>query len=171
MLLSVKPKLFRVAILMNPTNSSSAAILGNVQAAAQKIGLRVLPLKAQNPREIESAFASMTKEHVGAVIIATDSTFQQQQRQIAELAVKHHLPSIVAIRQYVEAGCLMSYGPSFAGNVLRSATYVDKIFKGSLNRLTCPSSSPRYLNWLLTARPPRCSASRFQTRFLCAPTV
>ncbi len=131
MLLSVVPKLSRVAVLINPTNSYHAAILSNTQAAAQIVGLKVLPVKAQTPQEIENAFSSMAKENVGAVIITIDSIFNQQQRQISELAVKHHLPSIVAIQQYVEAGCLMSYGASLAGNLLRAATYVDKIFKGA----------------------------------------
>ena len=131
MLRSMVPKLSRVAVLVNPSNSSHATILKSVQAAAQKTNIKVLPAEARTPQEIESAFSTMTQGNVGAVLVAIDAFFIQQGRQIAELAAKHRLPSMSASREYVEAGGLMSYGQNLADNYRRAATYVDKILKGA----------------------------------------
>ena len=131
MLRSVAPKLTRVAMLLNPGNAGMAAVLKNVQAAAQKFGVTILPFDAASPREIESAFSKMTQQKTGALIVVADAVFITQAHQIAELAVKNRLPSIQANREYAEAGGLMSYGNSLAANYRRAATYVDKIFKGA----------------------------------------
>jgi len=131
MLRSMVPKLSRVAILVNPTNSGHATILKTVQTAAQKSSVKLLSVQARTPQEIESAFSTMTQDNAEAVIVANDLFFNQQRRQLAELAAKNRLPLVAATREYVEAGGLMSYGPSFAENYRRAATYVDKIFKGA----------------------------------------
>ncbi len=131
MLLSMVPKLSHVAVMVNPGNSSHKVTLKNVQAAAQRTGIKIVPVEAQTPQEIENAFTVMAREHTGAVIAVSDSFFIQQRRQIAELAAKHRLPSISARREYAEAGFLMSYGQNSADNYRRAATYVDKIFKGA----------------------------------------
>jgi putative ABC transport system substrate-binding protein len=131
MLLSMVPKLSRVAVLTNPSNSGHATMLKNVQAAAQKANVTVLPVEARNPQEIETAFSVMTKENAGAIIVARDALLNQQARQIVQLATKHRLPLVTSIREYVDAGGLMSYGPSITDSYRRAATYVDKIFKGA----------------------------------------
>ena len=131
MLRSMVPKLSRVAVMLNPGNSSHTAALKSVQAAAQRAGIKIVPVEARTPQEIENAFSVMARENAGAVIVASDSFFIQQRRQIAELSAKYRLPSISARREYVEAGYLMSYGQNSADNFRRAATYVDKIFKGA----------------------------------------
>ena len=131
MLLATMPTLARVAVLMNPANSTHAAFLKNVQYAAQKAGIKVLPVEAQTPQEIERAFSTMAREHVGAVIVALDPFFIQQGPQIAVQAGKHRLPSIFANREYAEAGGLLSYGQNQLDIYRRAATYVDKILKGA----------------------------------------
>ena len=131
MLLSMVPKLSRVAVLVNPANSSHGARLKTVQAAAQRVRVKILPVEAKTAQEIEPAFSMMRRENAGAVIVHSDAIFNAQVRQIAELAEKHRLLSIAGIREYVDAGCLMSYGPSFASMYRRAAIYVDKIFKGA----------------------------------------
>jgi putative ABC transport system substrate-binding protein len=73
----------------------------------------------------------MAREKAGAVIVINDTFFIQQRPQIVELATKNRLPSISAVREYAEAGGLMSYGSSISDNFRRVATYVDKIFKGA----------------------------------------
>jgi putative ABC transport system substrate-binding protein len=131
LLLSMAPKLSRVAILMNPAIPSHATVLENVQAAAQKTNVKILPVKARTPQAIENAFSIMTRENAEALIVVFEAFFVSQQRQIAELAAKHRLPSITATRAYVEAGGLMSYGPNNGDQYRRTAAYVDKIFKGA----------------------------------------
>ena len=131
MLLSMVPKLSRVAVLVNPSNPNHTMNLKKVEAVAQGTRVKILPVEASTPQEIENAFSVMTREKAGAVIMVGDAVFSQQVRQIAELATKHRLPSIYVGGEYVEAGGLMSYGQSFAERFRRAATYVDKIFKGA----------------------------------------
>jgi putative tryptophan/tyrosine transport system substrate-binding protein len=131
LLLNMVPKLARVAVLANLSNSGHDKIVQNVQAAAQKTGVKVMTLEARTPPDIENAFALMIRENVGAVIVAPDAIFTQQTRQIAELTAKNRLPSIYPIRVYPEAGGLMSYGQNRADDYRLAATYVDKIFKGA----------------------------------------
>lgn len=131
MLRRMAPKLSRLAILMNPTNVSHAMFLKTVQAVAQKSSVNILPVEARSPKEIENAFSTITRHSAEAVIVANDLFFDQQLRQIAELSAKNRLPSVAAVQEYVEVGGLMSYGPNFAENYRRAATYVDKILKGA----------------------------------------
>jgi len=131
MLRSIVPKVSRMAILVNPTNSGHATILKTVQTAAQKSSVKILSVQARIPQEIESAFSTMTKHNAQGVIVANDLFLNQQRRQIAELAAKNRLPSVAAVREYADDGGLMSYGPKFVENYRRAATYVDKIIKGA----------------------------------------
>jgi len=131
MLLTIVPKLSRVAILVNPANPAHSTIPKNVQAAAQKAGIKVMAVEAPTPNEIESAFSKMARENAGAVIVALDPLFIQQVLQIAAQTTKHRLPSTFAFREAVEAGGLLSYGQNQVEIYRRAAGYVDKIFKGA----------------------------------------
>ena len=131
MLRDMAPKVTRVAILVNPANTSNTLGLKNVLAAAQKLGVKILPVEASTPQEIENGFAVMARQNAGALIVLLDGLFQQQKNQIVELAAKQRLPSIAAYSEYVEAGGLMSYGQNIGENPRRAATYIDKIFKGA----------------------------------------
>ena len=148
------PKLSRVAVLVNPTNSAHATVLKNVQAAAQRASVKILPVEARTPQEIENAFSTMSRENAGAVIVVNDSIFVQQRRQIAELATKHRLPSISANREYAEAGGLMSYG-STSPTISGAPQLMWTKFSKAPSRVTCRSSNPRNSNCSSTARPPK----------------
>ena len=131
MLLSMVPKLTRVAVLLNSSNKANILNLERIQSAAKRTSVKILPVEARTAPEIESAFSAMARDKAGAVIVINDTFFIQQRRQIAELATKNRLPSISAVREYAEAGGLLSYGSSITDNNRRVATYVDKIFKGA----------------------------------------
>jgi len=131
MLLSMVPKLSRVAVLVNPLNPSHAIVLKTVQSAAQRTSTTILPVEARNAPAIEIAFSAMARGKAGAVIVPRDSLFIEQRRRIAELAAKHQLPSISTLMELVEAGGLMFYGSSATDIFRRAATYVDKILKGA----------------------------------------
>ena len=131
MLLTIVPKLSRVAVLMNPANSGNLLILKSVLAAAWSTNAKILPVEARTVAEIEKAFATMARENVGAVIVAADSLFNQNMRQIVDRAAKQRLPSIAGGREFAEAGGLMSYGRNQADSAQRAAVYVDKILKGA----------------------------------------
>ncbi len=131
MLLEISPGLTRVAFLMNPGNPGHVEGLANLQAGAQKVRVKILPIEAHSPQDIVPAFAAMKREKVGGVITQPDAIFIASLQQVAELALKQRLPLISGIREYVDAGCLMSYGASFRDNYRRAAYFVDRIFKGT----------------------------------------
>jgi len=129
LLLAIAPKVSRIAMLVNPKNATHAAILDSLKAAAATIKVDAVPAWAATGAEMENAFSTINVEKAGAIIVAADAVFMQQRHQIAELAIKHRLPTIFAFREHVEAGGLMSYGQDISENYRRSAAYVDKIFK------------------------------------------
>jgi putative ABC transport system substrate-binding protein len=127
----VVPKVSRVALLWNPANPGSAPQLREAEAAARALGVRLQTLEARVPQEIDSAFAAMTRERAGALVVLGDAIFVNQRRQIAELAMKKRLPAISFAREHAEAGGLMAYGANFLDLERRAATFVDKILKGA----------------------------------------
>jgi putative ABC transport system substrate-binding protein len=132
LLITMAPRVSRVAVLGNPGSSTRAAILQNVQAAARtRGGVRVLSVEARTGEEIERGFVVMARERAHGVIVAADAFLNERAQHIAALALTHRLPSITQPRVYVEAGGLMSYGPNTAESYRHAATYVDKILKGA----------------------------------------
>jgi putative ABC transport system substrate-binding protein len=131
LLMATVPNLSRVGFLMNPDGTAWASILKIAQATVEKARLNPVLVEARNEQEIAKAFAALTTERVEAVMVMADPLFMTHRRQIAELALQGRLPTIFARREYVEVGGLMSYGESVAEFYRRSASYVDKIFKGA----------------------------------------
>jgi putative tryptophan/tyrosine transport system substrate-binding protein len=131
LLATIMPNLSRIGLLGNPDTETYSSVLNNAKDAAQKIGLTLIPVEARKPQEIEDAFASFANESVPAVIVAVDAVFFGQRWRIAELALANHLATIFALREYAEAGGLMSYGENLAEFFHRAASFVDKIFKGA----------------------------------------
>jgi putative ABC transport system substrate-binding protein len=130
-LLAAVPGLSRLAVLSHPSDPTTAAALKNLRAAAQSSNMDAIAIDASDPAEIESAFARMTREHAGAVFVSNSTVFFFHRRQIADLALRHQVPSVFALREYSEAGGLMSYGRNLAQSCRRGADYVDKILKGA----------------------------------------
>ena len=102
----------------------------SIADGARSKGLKIRSLEARTPGAIDAAFAAMAEDKVRGAIVLPDATFNVRQTQIAELAARYRLPCISGFRQYVHAGGLISYGPDFADNARRAASYVDRIFKG-----------------------------------------
>ena len=131
LLKEVVPRVSRVAVLWNPANPLGAPQLREVEVAARAFGMRLQPLEARGPSEFDSAFAAMTRERAGALIVLGDVMFSFHRTRVAELAAKSRLPAVYTNRGHVEAGGLMSFGPSYADLNRRAASYVDKILKGA----------------------------------------
>ena len=127
----VAPKISRVALLGNPANAGNAPQVRHAQTAAQALGMRLQFLEARGLSEIESAFAAMTTERAGAVIILIDSTLIDHRTRIADLAARRRLPMVSGTIETAEAGGLMAYGPSVRDMFRRAAAHVDKILKGA----------------------------------------
>jgi ABC-type uncharacterized transport system substrate-binding protein len=131
LLKEVVPKVSRVALLGNPANPGTAPMVRRAQDAARELGVRLQPLEARGPSEIDRAFAAMTRERAGALIVLLDVMFAEHRARIADLAAKHRLPAVYGLQEYAEAGGLMVYGSSFVERFRRAATFVDKILKGA----------------------------------------
>jgi putative tryptophan/tyrosine transport system substrate-binding protein len=127
----VVPKLSRVVLLGNPANPSNAAQSREAKGAARILGLRLQPVAARDPGEIDSAFVAMTREKPDAVIVLLDSMFLDRRTRIADLSVKHRLPTVYGTGEHAEAGGLMTYGPNIPSMFRRAATYVDRILRGA----------------------------------------
>ena len=128
------PQLSRVTVLWtgdSETNRGSAAQVMGIQNAARALGFMLQSLELRDPNALEHAFAAMSRERAEALIVIPDPPLFAHRTQIAALAAKSRLPTMYAMREYVEAGGLMSYGPSYPAMWRRAAAYVDKILKGA----------------------------------------
>jgi putative tryptophan/tyrosine transport system substrate-binding protein len=126
----VIPNVSRVALLGNPANTGTAPQLRHAQDAARTLGVRLQPLEARGPSEIDRAFVDMTRDQAGALIVLLDVMLIGERTKIADLAARRRLPAVYGIIDHAEAGGLMAYGPSVFDRFRRAATYVDKILKG-----------------------------------------
>jgi len=124
------PRVRRVAVLANPDNAAMGQYVQPMQTAAQKLKVSLLMVHARGPADLEDAFAAMAKERVDALSVIEDVVLIASFKKIAELAVKHTLPSISFI-EYADAGGLFGYGANFLALYRRAAVFVDKILKGA----------------------------------------
>lgn len=125
------PKLSRLALLVNPTNSAHAEIRDSVRAAAAGRGIELHVFEARAEPEFDAAFEAIAKQRAGALMVAIDSVFTRGSRRIADFAAKQGIASIYAQPALAEAGGLFSYGGDLSENFHRAAAYIDKILKGA----------------------------------------
>jgi putative ABC transport system substrate-binding protein len=125
------PKIRRVAILSNPDNAYHQLAIREVNVAARSLGVQLQLLEARGPNEFDGAFAAMAKERVGALLVLSDAIFGSHRTRLADLAARSRLPAAFGVRDNVEAGGLMSYGPSILDSYRQAATYVDRILRGA----------------------------------------
>ncbi len=127
------PSAVRVGVLFNPASSLGPAQLNTAQAAAPALGMTVLPVevKGRGRDDIDRAFETIGKQRFTGILILGDPTIGVHRSRIVELALKSHLPAVSTLREWAEAGLLMSYGTDFHDLWRRAATYVDKILKGA----------------------------------------
>jgi len=130
-LLAVVPKLSRLGLLVTPTSTTTPSIVESVPAAARKAGLTMVVARASTPQEIDAAFALLSRENMGAVVMGSGPFFNVHRTRIAELGIRYRLPIIFGNRLYVEAGGLMSYGQKLDESYVRAASYVNKILRGA----------------------------------------
>jgi putative tryptophan/tyrosine transport system substrate-binding protein len=131
LLTEVVPNISHIAVLWNAGSPIQVIQERETRAAAQVLGLKYLSLGVRTKEEIEDAFAAIVRERPGALFVLADRLFLHHRERIMDFAVQHRLPGVHAYRELVEAGGLMSYGPSYADMHRRAATYVDKLLKGA----------------------------------------
>ncbi len=125
-----KPKVTRVAVLINPASASHYTHLQSTEAAAKTLSIAIVPVEAQDAAQIDAAFAKMRQQNAGAVIVILHPFFHQRSQQLADLAAKTRLPSMASASLYSEAGCLMSYGANLYEHYRRTGYFVARILKG-----------------------------------------
>ena len=131
LLKEVFPKVSRVGVLWNPDNPLSALILRQTQRAAQNLRVRVLPVRVHGEGDFEEAFSALVKDRAEALIVQPEVLLLSNMNRILDFATKRRLPAVYGYREFVEAGGLMFFGPSWPELFRRAATYVDKILKGA----------------------------------------
>jgi len=127
----VAPRASRIAILWDEKGSTFGLAVKDTEAAARRAGFTVQSVPVGSPAKIEAAFATVVRGSAGALSIAPSPMFFSNRKRLADLAVKHRLPTIVALREYAAAGGLISYGADNAGMFRSAAVFVDKILKGA----------------------------------------
>ncbi|HEU4341909.1 MAG TPA: ABC transporter substrate-binding protein [Candidatus Binatia bacterium] len=131
LLREVVPKISHIAVLWNAASPVQVIQERETRAAAQGLGMKMLSLGVRTREEIEDAFATIVRERPRALFVLADRLFLHHRQRIMDFAAKHRLPGVHAYVELVEAGGLMSYGPSYAGMHRRAAYFVDKIIKGA----------------------------------------
>jgi putative ABC transport system substrate-binding protein len=130
LLKEILPKLSRLAIFQTSTNIGNTRQLTETELAAGAFGMKFQRVDVKGPNDIEIAFSSAMKGRADAALVLTSASTDAYQTEIAKFALKSRLPVIYARAEAVEAGGLVSYGPSITDLYRRAATYVDKILKG-----------------------------------------
>ena len=131
LLKEVVPKLSRVAVLGTSTQPGHPQALRETELAGVAFGVKLQYLDVLDPKDIETAFRAVGKGRAEAVLGLGGAVLNSQRTRVVELAAKSRLPAMYSIREYVEAGGVMSYGVSVTDLDRRAATYVDKILKGA----------------------------------------
>ncbi len=131
LLREVLPAVSRVAVSYTQTRTFHQDQLIRMEAVAPALGVNIRRVALYAPEELDRTFARLRRDRVGALRIQSDPITEQWRSRIAELAIKHRLPTMFDLRTYVEAGGLMSYGPETSDLYRRAAAFVDKILKGA----------------------------------------
>jgi putative tryptophan/tyrosine transport system substrate-binding protein len=119
-----------VGFLVNPANPSSESQITDTQAAARALGFELVIGNARSGGDIDGAFGSLVQQRIDAVVIGTDQVFSSRRDQLVALSVRHALPAMYYLREFADAGGLISYGASITDAYRLTGGYVGRILKG-----------------------------------------
>ena len=131
LLKQVISKASRVAVLYNPADQSNVLVLKQLQESAPTLGLTLQPFAVREPDHFAGAFSAMARERIHGMFGVPGVLTDKHKEALVGLAAKHRLPTMWGLRQFVEAGGLMSYAVNFYDQIRQTAVYVDKILKGA----------------------------------------
>ena len=131
LLREVVPHLAHVAFFLNPANEFHTVSMRQALAAAEALNIKLQPREVRKSEDVDAAFAAIVKEKPDGLLILADRIFLHNRQRMMDFAIEHRLPSVNAYRELVEAGGLISYGPSYEEMHRRAADYVDRILKGA----------------------------------------
>jgi putative ABC transport system substrate-binding protein len=125
------PQATRIGVLWNPTTPSQVPGMRSVETAGKRLGLELHLASAATVEDFDGTFASMARVDVGGVFVVPAPITIMHRARLAELALKHRLPTMFGTKENVEVGGLMSYGADRNDLIRRAAVYIDKILKGA----------------------------------------
>jgi putative ABC transport system substrate-binding protein len=126
----LRPGAARIALLVDPKIPTTERFVSDVRAAASAIGQQIEVLSVSSDREIETAFTTLVQRGAGALLSGAGGFLSPQRERIVALAARHRIPAIYTLREYVEAGGLMSYAASFIDAYRQAGIYAGRILKG-----------------------------------------
>jgi putative ABC transport system substrate-binding protein len=124
------PNAVTIVMLVDSNRPSAASLVEGVQGAGRQIGLPVKVAYASSEGDFDNVFEKMMREQAGALIVASSSYFNIVRGRLIELAARHRIPAMYELREFAEAGGLMSYAPNVADNYRKVGSYVGRILKG-----------------------------------------
>jgi putative tryptophan/tyrosine transport system substrate-binding protein len=132
LLRTLVPGAARVAILVNPANAQTTeTTLRDLEPAGRAMGLQLQVFNASSSRDIDKAFEALARDRPDAVFVSLDTSFADRRVQLVHLASRHVIPATYALRDFVEAGGLMSYGTNFVDAYRQAGAYTGRILKGA----------------------------------------
>ena len=123
--------LTRISAFLNMGNAAAPPEWNEIRRAARSLGVESQLFDVRQREDLGRAFDAASGQHADALVMGLDALTQANQKLIVELAAKHRLPTIYASKEFVDAGGLIAYGPSYPDMYRRAAMYVDKILKGA----------------------------------------
>jgi putative ABC transport system substrate-binding protein len=120
-----------IAVLANPGNPSTKAMLHETEARASALGVQLLRFEATDPDRFAEVLAEAARKRPHALLVVGDPMFTRNSHRLVEAVARHRLPAIWEWRDFVDAGGLMAYGPRLDDLSRRAATYVDRVLKGA----------------------------------------
>jgi putative ABC transport system substrate-binding protein len=131
LLRELAPAATLIGLLVNPNNANAEAVTREMAAAASALGVQIEVARASDTAAIDAAFAALVRNKTGALVVGADPFFFTRRVQFATLATRHAIPAVYTVREYPEAGCLMSYGTSLAEVFRQIGIYTGRILKGA----------------------------------------
>jgi putative ABC transport system substrate-binding protein len=131
LLREIVPSVSRIAVFINSVNPFHATSMRQAQSAGKTLGVKVQQYDIRKSEDLDGAFAAIRKERPDALLILADRVFLHNRERIVDFTEEQRLPNVSAYKEVVEAGGLMSYGPSYEDMHKRAAIYVNKILKGA----------------------------------------
>ncbi len=131
LLKALVPKLARVAVLWNPANPGNAYCVTEIRSAAKAMGLQLHPMEVRDANGLQRVLADLARESPEALVMCWDSVTLENAKPIGDFALSRRLPTLAPLKEYVQAGSLLSFGASLPAHRRRAAYYVGKILRGS----------------------------------------
>jgi putative ABC transport system substrate-binding protein len=130
LLREVLPNAALFGLLADSADPTTQSTIVDLQAAARTLGLQLVVVNARTDSDLETAFASLSQQRVGAVLVSPSSFFIRRREQLPALAARHALPTIFTYREFALAGGLISYGSSLGYIIHQAGVYTGRILKG-----------------------------------------